>query len=75
MILSKYDIFLSEKEIEKEVGCMTESGTDDQEIVDFFVRRNFEAAQYQNGEFIDLKKFLDKGYDIIINYFLPEEQE
>ncbi|EKD29871.1 MAG: hypothetical protein ACD_78C00233G0002 [uncultured bacterium (gcode 4)] len=76
MILSKYDIFLSEKEIEKGVGCTSECGTDDDgEILKFFTSRHFEATLHENWEFTDLKKFLDEGYDIIINYFISKEQE
>lgn len=76
MIVSKYSIVVSEKEIEKEVKCTSELGTDDdQEIVRFFTSRHFDAALHEKWEFSDIKKFLEDEHDIIINYFIPETQE
>lgn len=75
IVLSKYGIFLTEKEIEIETRSTSESGTDDGEILKFFTSRHFDTTLHERWEFSDIKKFLEDGYDIIINYFISEEQE
>lgn len=47
IVLSKYGIFLTEKEIEIETRSTSESGTDDGEILKFFTSRHFDAALHE----------------------------
>lgn len=69
MVLRYYGIEKSEKELAKLVGATKGGGTDDKAITRVLKKFGLTPKIKNNAHFSDIKKCLDKGIPVIVDWF------
>lgn len=69
MVLQYYGIEKSEKELAKLAGTTKNGGTDDKTIARVLGKFGFKVKIKNNAHFSDIKKCLDKGVPVIVDWF------
>lgn len=69
MVLRYYGVEKSEQELAKLAGTTENNGTDDKAITQVLKKFGLKSKIKNNGHFSDIKKCLDKGVPVIVDWF------